>query len=342
MMRAARLRASFDQVTRSIPVSPWAGPAVLTPVDITGLWSGPYPMSRGEAMAVPAVSGARNRLVSTITRMPLRAERGGQPLPVQPIWIGRADGTQAAALRMAGTVDDLLFHGESLWLAERDADNQVIRATHCPYDQWTLDDDGYITVDEERVPSSRAIHIPGLHEGILTFGATTIRGASRTMSAAVDVAEHPLRAELHDTGDYPMTREEQRAIVADAREAMASAGGVLFTTPGLETRLHQVDPGAMMVAGRESFAVDVARLIGIPGAVIDAYSQGSTMTYTTVQDVLTHFLHLGATLYMTPITARLSLDDVSPRGTEIRFNLDDVLGAAALTSPQPSEEKTDA
>ena len=66
------------------------------------------------------------------------------------------------------------------------------------------------------------------------------------------------------------------------------------------------------------------------------------MTYTTVQDVLAHFLHLGATLYMTPITARLSLDDVSPRGTEIRFNLDDVLGAAALTSPQPSEEKTDA
>lgn len=338
MSRAARLRATFERVERTMPINPWAGPAVLTPIDITGLYDGPIAMTRGEAMAVPAVAGARNRLVSTITRMPLRAERDSEPLAVQPIWIGRADGNQSAALRMAGTIDDLLFYGESLWLAERDSEAQIIRATHCPYEEWSLDLDGYITVNEERIPSSRAIHIPGLHEGILSFGRTTIRGASRTMHAAVDVAEHPLRAEIHDTGDYPMTRDEQRELVAAAREAMASAGGVLFTTPGLETRLHQVDPGAMMVAGRESFAVDIARLVGIPSAVIDAHSQGSTMTYTTVQDVLAHFLHLGATLYMTPISARLSLDDISPRGTEIRFDLDDVLGATAFTEPQPQEE----
>lgn len=314
--------------------SPWADNSHLERITLDELYPGlaGLPVTRAEAMRVPAVARARHLIAGTLARVPLEAWRAGERLAEQPTWIYRSDGTQSPAQRTASTVDDLIFHGESLWLAERDREGQVTRATHVPFDAWAVDADGYITVREERVPGPAAIHIPGLHEGICTFAADTIRGASSTMAAAVDTAQHPMRLELHDTGDYPMPRDERRELIAEARAAMASGAGVIYTSPGLESKMHSTDAGALLVDGRESFAVDVARHIGVPSAMVDAHSRGATMTYQNATDALQAFLHLGLTLYMTPITARLSLDDVAPRGTEIRFDVDGVLGATALAT----------
>ena len=340
-MRADRLRASFESVSRTLPLSPWAGPAVLTPVDVSALigsWGAV--LTRAEAMSVPAVAAARHRIVGTIARMPLQAERDGAPLDEQPTWIYAADTQQSPGERMRGTADDLLFHGEALWMAYRGASGDLLRVAHVPRDRWAAGADGRWLIDDEELPADAGIYFTGPHSGILSFGAATIRGASRTLAAAVDVAEHPMRLELHDTGDYPMTHDEQRDLVSGARAAMADSGGVIYSSPGVEARLHPVDVGAMLVDGRESFAVDIARLVGIPGAMIDAHSRGATMTYSTTADVLAAFLHLGLTLYMQPITDRLSQDDICPRGMEVRFNLDSVLGAAALTQPQkPATEQ---
>lgn len=314
--------------------SPWVDNSHLERVTWTELYSSPLAMTRAEAMTVPAVARARHLNVNTIARMPLAAYRAGEPLADQPAWTYRTDGYQSPLHRLAGTVDDLIFHGEALWIAERDREGNITRATHCPWSKWDTNDDGVIEVNGAELTAAQAIHIPGLHEGILTFGTAAIRGAAETLAAAVDTAAHPFRLELHDTGDYPMTRDESQALVADARQAMTEGSGVIYTTPGLEAKLHAVSSDQLLVAGRESFAVDVARLIGLPSAMIDAHSNGATMTYSTTADVVQSFLHLGLTLYMSPITARLSLDDVAPRGTEIRFDTATVLGIEALTSPE--------
>ena len=320
--------------------SPWSDNDHLNTITWNELYPGaPLPLTRAEAMAVPAVARARHMIAGTIARFPLVSYRYGEPLDDQPAWQYRADGTQSPHARLLATVDDLIFFGESLWLAERDTEGGILRAGHCPFDRWSTDADGYLTVDDQRIPGSRAIHIPGAHEGILTFGRAAIRGAAETLAASVDAAMHPFRLELHDTGDYPLTRDEARALVSDARQALTDGSGVVYTTPGIEAQLHQINADEARVAGRESFAVDVARLIGVPSAIIDAHSNGATMTYSTTLDVIQSFLHLGLTLYMDPITARLSLDDVAPRGTEIRFESDTVLGIESLT-PTPDREPT--
>lgn len=320
--------------------SPWADSSGLEAIVWDELYPGAagLPVTRAEAMAVPAVAAARHRLAGTIARFPLRAYRAGEPLEDQPVWTYRADSVQSPAHRLAWTVDDLIFHGRALWAVERDREAQVVRATHVPQDRWSIDPDtGGVLLDLEPMPPGTAVLIDGLHEGICTFGADSIRGAAGIRDAAVDTARHPMRLEMHDTGDYPMTRAEQRELVADAKNAMRETGGVIYTSPGVEAKLHPVSADQLLVAGRESFAVDIARLIGVPAAIIDAYSNGATMTYSTTQDVIAAFLHLGLTLYMTPITARLSLDDVAPRGTEIRFEADAVLGIEALTTPPVRE-----
>lgn len=340
---ALALRQNTEAIGRSLELgSPWASDH-LTRITWTELYGLEAPvMTRGEAMRVPAVAAARHRIVTAIAGTPLAAYRDGQRLDEQPVWITRADTTQSAVMRLAYTADDLIFHGESLWTVERDSEGWPRIVAHVPYSDWSLDDDGYITILERRQQPSAVIHIPGLHEGILGYGTTTIRGAAATLTAAVDTARHPFRLELHDTGDYPLTRDEQRELVADARAALADGAGVVYTSPGLEARLHAYAADALLVDGRESFAVDVARLVGIPGAMIDAHSRGATMTYTTTRDVIEAFLHLGLTTYMQPIAARLSLDDVAPRGTEIRFDTAAVLGADALVDPaaRPAAETT--
>lgn len=344
MTKAADLIRTVDAIRTALATpSPWADDTALHTITWDELYPGMagVPLTRAEAMQVPAMARARHLITGTLARTPLEAWRDGAPLEQQPIWTYRADGRQSAAARIVGTVDDLLFHGESLWLADRNTEGEVVRATHVPWADWSTDADGYITVNLDRVPEGRAIHIPGIHEGVLSFGAAAIRGANRTLAAAVDVAEHPMRLELHDTGDYPMLDSDARALVGQARAAMADGSGVIYTTPGIESKLHAVDTGALLVDGRESFAVDIARLVGIPSAMVDAHSRGATMTYSTTADVIESFLHLGLTLYMTPITARLSMDDVAPRGTEIRFAVGAVLGPAALVRPdsQPTTEQ---
>ena len=338
---ALKLREDVDRVRLELG-SPWAD-GQLAAVAWAELYpTDNLPITRGEAMRVPAVAAARHRIVTGIATMPLAAYRDGQRLDDQPVWTYRADTTQSPALRLAYTADDLLFHGESLWLVDRDSEGWPIRAAHVPFDVWGQDDAGHYLIDDQRIPDGRALHIPGLHEGLLSFGSPAIRGAHALLDAAVDTAKHPFRLELHDTGEYPMTDDEARALVADARAALADGYGVVYTTPGLESKLHSYDTGALLVDGRESFAVDVARLAGIPAAMIDAHSRGATMTYQTTRDVIEAFLHLGLPAYMLPITARLSSDDIAPRGTEIRFDTAAILTPEALVNPAaaPSREPT--
>lgn len=335
---------STDVGSRSV-VTPYDPPDQLERFTYDQLFDAvaDFPITRAEAMRVPAVARARHMITTTIARADLLVyDRAGALLDPQPTWTRRTDQRQPRAHRIAWTVDDLIFHGESLWLAERDNEAHPLRVEHVPHHRWEHTDTGGITVDGQPVtPASRLVHIGGMHEGILTFGAAAIRGAAAMLDAAVDTARRPFRLELHDTGEYPMTRAEIRELIADARAAMLDNAGVVYTAPSLEARLHQISTDSLLVAGRESFAVDVARLIGVPSAMVDAHSTGATMTYTNVEQVIRSFLHLGLVTYMLPITARLSLDDITPAGQTVRFDLDDLLAVEQLTGPAADPTPTE-
>ena len=95
-----------------------------------GMWR---PMTRDQAMRVPAVARARHLIAGTIGSLPLRAYRSDALVDPQPYWCYGTDGqlgdvTRSDAIRwglsvqspwwrLLWTVDDHLFHGESLWLA---------------------------------------------------------------------------------------------------------------------------------------------------------------------------------------------------------------------------------
>lgn len=305
----------------------------------------PVPLTRASALRIPAVARARHLLAGTVARLPLVALRRDQVLPPeqQPGWLYASDGQlgtygtsealgltggQSVWSRMLGTVDDFLFYGGSLWLTtQRDATGRPARMVRLPFDRWYVDDAGaYVDADYHPLEVDQAdlVYLPGPHEGILCFGAATLRQALTLEATAADIAQHPLRLELHQTTDSPMTDGQIYEMVAAARRAMTETGGVLYTNSAMETKDHLVSSGDLLVAARNAVAVDVSRHAGIPASMLDASGAGASLTYETAQTKNLEFVDYGISLYSSAVQARLSMDDILPIGQRVAFDLGDL------------------
>lgn len=329
-------------------------------MDLFGLMD-PAPITRDEAMAVPAVARARHLIVATIGRLPLEALVGDVRVDPTPSWMTATDGQlgevterdrmrlglytpQSPWSRMLATADDLLFFGWALWLKTSQGSRDPatgrrfpLRMAHVPYGSWDVDQDGRI-IDPDGQPFAEdaAVLFQGMHEGILTFGRRSIRGAGRLEASAADRAERPLRFELHQTTDIELTKEERAELVGAARQALSTNDGILFTNSAVETKAHNMNgsaDGDLVIGGRNASAVDVARVMNIPAAMIDATTEGSSLEYQTTETRNQQWLDYGLSAYMDPITSRLSMDDVMPRGQRSAFDTSSLTTTLAPTGP---------
>lgn len=330
--------------------SPWAEPNSLDslpPLIVSDMWpeSESAPVTRAEAMSVPAVARCRNLICGTVARLPLYAERGGEKIS-PPIWLDRSDGEMSPYLRMLLTVDDLLFYGASLWRVKRGADTAVIDARRVPFDRWNIEHDGAISIDARPVASDEVVFMPGSHEGILRTGAAAIRHARTLLDAVAKAAQTPApQIELHQTNDAPLPREraeEIRQTWIDARRG--KNGGVAFTTSGIEVINHGAPIPEVLNEGRNAAAIDIARICGVPAPMIDASISGSSLSYTNTGSRMAELITFGLSPTMAAIAARLGMDDVSPRGTRIVFDTTETLAPVtnfAVPDDQPTPNNGD-
>lgn len=300
-----------------------------------------FPLSRAAAMRVPAMARARNLNTGAIAALPLQALRADTPTDVQPYWTYGTDGQtgdltrdqmiawgltpQSPYHRTLWTVDDLLFRGESMWIiTARLAGGAPSRMLRLPFDVWEVQPDGTVTDPDSRpFPVEDLVWFPGANEGVLSYGATSLKIAADLEINAGDVARHPLRLEAHQTSAAELTASERAAIVAEIKAAMRQNDGVLFTNSAIELREHRVDSDALQLGARNASSLDVARLANMPALMIDATAQGASLEYQTATGRNQEWLDHGLALYMDPIEARLSMDDVSPAGSRIAFNTSD-------------------
>lgn len=290
------------------------------------------PLNRSAAMAIPAVARNRHLVAGTIGRLPLEVWRGGDLLPDQPTWTYRTEHGLPPFHRMLWTVDDLIFHGWSLWVVRRGADGLILEAARIAIERWKFARGGVITVDGREVPGDQVILIPGPHEGILNFGRDALVQAIDLAKAAGKAAKNPnAYVDLHYTGDRPMDDTEVDALISRwAAARRGDNGGVAFTSKWVEAKEMGAASEHLLVEGRNAAAVDVARLISVPASMADATNAQASLTYETSQGRNAEFIDYGLALYMEPIRARLSMDDVVPRGQSVRFD------TSELRDPAPS------
>lgn len=313
--------------------SPWSD-GNLTPVlakEILGVVAPPA-LTREVAMSVPAVARCRHLIVSSLASMPLRALDKNGLLAEQPRWLSATNGLLPPQHRVGAMVDDLLFHGGSLLAVERGYGGAILDAVRVLPEEWSIDADGRILVRGSEVDADSVVYVPGLHEGILSFGRDSIRTAKELERAlAQRLSARLALVELHQTTDDELEDDEIDALLDGYIAARQDArGAVMYTPTGIDVRVHGESPiGDGMVDVRNLSAVDIARLVGVPASMIDATGVAASLTYETTEGRnLQYYEQLS--LYTTAIEARLSMDDVTPRGTRIRFDRGNV-GPIATT-----------
>lgn len=319
------------------------------------------PVSRAAGMSVPAVARARHLTAGTAAGLPLRAYRLDVEITPGPYWLQGTDGQlgtltadecdrlaiepESPYQRMLWTIDDLVFYGESLWLITdvNPADGRPWRMVRLPWDSWDRiyreETARYEFVDASGAPiGHNCIYIPGPHEGILNFGQSTIRGAIQLETSALDIARRPFRIELHQTTDATLTGPERAELINQTRQALIDNNGILYTNAAVETKTHPIDSNELLIAGRNASALDIARDVSIPAAMIDATTAGASLEYATLTGRNDQWLDYGLALYLDAVNARLSMDDVVPAGQRVAFDTSSLTSLDRPDAGNPTED----
>lgn len=314
--------------------SPWTEGQLKSVVWADLLDTDTLPVTRAEAMSVPSVVKARRLLVSHLAGVPLFAMRGAAVLPAaeQPTFLYRTSGASTPWHRMAWTIDDLLFYGWSLWAVQRGTDRTILDAVRVAPEWWSINQDNDIEVNGNTVDPDTVVLFPGPTEGLLEFAATTIRAARNIEQSWAGRVRNPVPiTELHQTTDDALEPEEITALLDTYTAARRDPNGaVVYTPPDIELKVHGEQASSYLVEARNAVRLDVANMTGLPAEALDGSLSTASLTYTTQEGTKTEITDALREWYE-PIEARLSQDDVVPRGQRVRFDRTDL--AAPVPSP---------
>lgn len=339
--RASKLQQHAHQLGIGSPYSKAAQP--LPQMIVTDLLDEDtrqnLPMTRDTAISIPAVSKARNLLVSTIAGFPLRALKGAEVLDAQPSFLYRSDTPVSPYERMLWTVDDAIFYGVALWKVTRgqrtsDGLAPILDAEWVPFGDWWIDPERGIVVDDEPARRGEVILFNFPFEGLLGVGRATLEGARSIEAAWVDRARNPVPVmELHLEDDQLTQAEvdDYRREWAKARRAKDGAIGV--TPPSMTLKTHGELKPELYTEGRNAIRTDVGSHLNVRASMLDGTTGVDSLTYTTKDGERNLFYELDLPFWTGTIEHRLSLDDVVPRGTRIRFDKYELYNQPAPTGP---------
>lgn len=348
---AAVAGTTTTDVARLPYVSPFSPESDLNRLvwqDVFGDTPGAVVNSRASAMRIPAVARGRNLICSTIARFPFKLFTADAEKPPAP-WMTHTNDGSSWQLRNAWTVDDLLFYGWSLWQWTRGAESdggRPLSGGRVPMGSWRVTDDNRLEVNGELVPAGRErdfMLIPGLHEGLLSFAVDTLSDARALYAVVRDRIENPIPGiDLHQTGGDKLTPTERDELVMDwvsSRQSASKRRGVGYTNEFIEAKvLGGTIDGQLLIEARNAAALDLARAIGIHGGMIDATTPKASLNYETTSGRNGEFLDFDLALYMTPMTARLSLDDVTARGDRVALDVGDFISVPQTPTGPATED----
>lgn len=311
--------------------SPWSTGTLTTIVwaDVIGDAAADFlPIDRALALSVPACARAVGIVTGALSRLPLQAFRGTEEIDT-PTWAYSTAGQLHPGQRMRHTVEDLILAGWSLWKRTNGADRTITAMDWLPPHLWMFDSEGRICDDVgQPFEADEVCLFEGPHDGILSTGKRTLRGAISIERAWTKAAKNPTPTTLiHAVDDTPRTDAEVKQLLTDWRTARSDPEGAVAYLPAslaLETPGQAVD-AEVLEGARNAAAVDIARLVGLPSVSIDAGPPLSSLTYTNVQAVSgVQAPLIGLQAYADAISWRLSMDDITPRGTRIVLDAEGV------------------
>lgn len=314
-----------------------------------GIYFSHQTATREQAMSCPALARARNIICSTIGSLPLEAYSkftGAHIEPTQSIWQPDARITGSAVY--AWLAEDILFYGvgygvvlESYSSSDgsrvrqwtRVAPNRVIPKLN----QTSTEIIGY-ELDGVLTPAfgvGSIMRFDGLDEGVLSRAGRTIRAALELEKAAELYAKEPVPTMVLKSNGTNLTGERITKLLESWKTAR-STRATAFLNADVELQALGFDPEKLQLnQARQYVALEIARATGIPAYFISA--ETTSMTYSNSVAERKSLIDFSLRPILTAIEQRLTMPDVTPYGTEIRFSVDDFLRGSALERAQVYE-----
>lgn len=312
--------------------------ATGVPVAVSGI--AVRPVDRKTALSLDTVRRGVNLIAVTVAALPW--QRIGPDGKEQPLgWLEQPEANRSRFHTFKDTLYDLQFDNVAYWrILRRDASGQPAPGGVEYVSLDRIRDNrkagGYFTIDGRPVISlANIIGFEGWHQdGILVDGARTIRIALALEAAAARYADSPQSStDLVNDSTYDMDDEEIDELIAEYKRTR-NAEGVGYIGKGLRVeRNGWTSKELQLVEGRQWSATKVANLIGVPADAIAGAQAlaGGSLTYSTTAQEARKLIDYGLVGPLNSLESRLSMTDlqgqawtnqVTPRGTLIRANLD--------------------
>jgi|SRR5215831_19504240 len=316
------------------PRYPSGTPLELAQIDWLPFASG---LSRMQAITIPAVMAARNLICGTVCQLELYRYRSDVRLDPGYL-LTKPDPSTAITQTLSGTVDDLLFYGHAYWrVLERDSTGLPTRARWTPVIDVTVNSEStggsYVELESFKVagvdgivPVEDMIRFDGYAPALLVYGGPVLFAALELEQAAQRLAAVELPAGTLTNEGSELGEQEAADLVQNFQEARRS-NGIAFLQGVTYSRENMAPADLQLIEARNRVDSDVARLTGVPVAMLAASPSGnsSAMLYQNLAQQK-------ATLVTTAVAPHLrviekTLSDILPRGQSCAFDVQTYLRA---------------
>jgi HK97 family phage portal protein len=186
------------------------------------------------------------------------------------------------------------------------------------------DEVDYYSINGIRVPDSGVgslVTFQSLLPGVLETGGRTIQAALDIQKAASVAAATPMATGFIKNSGADLPEAQIQGLLASWKAARASRS-TAYLTSTLDYQTVGYSPKEMMYNEASQYlATEIARLMNVPAYYISA-DMNNSMTYQNIIDGRKEFVAYSLQPFISAIENRLSMDDVTRRGNQVRFALD--------------------
>lgn len=296
------------------------------------------PVSRAEAMRVPAVKDARDLICNTLGRLPMgmydteRVARTSNLLTQPEANIPRS-------VTMTRTYEDLLLDGVAWWkVVKRDWQGYPDKIERCLSGTVSQDADGVIWHDGKRVNPADMIQFLSPTDPLLVAGARAIRTLMQLDRTAAMYAENPQPLELFTPAEGADPADDDDIVdMLTAYKAVRQNSSVGYIPAALKhNTIPLMSAREMQLADARNHAVlEIARLVSL-----DPYYLGlpvASRPYVNAETSRQDLIDFTFGGYMQAFEDRLSMGDVTKRGYYVKTNLDAFLRSDTKTRMETYE-----
>lgn len=310
-------------------------------------------VGRAEALSVDPVLRARN-LICSIATLPLiqyDADWNRERLPL----LEQIDPDVPNVVTLSQTAEDLLFEGISWWrIIAWDSADYPVYATHLDHSSVSLQPpgghspaylpggydprDAAIYYDGEPIPAKRVIRFDSPNPGLLKAAGRSIRRAILLDTTSALYADNPRPMDYFSPseGADPADDDTVRQVL-DEWAAFRKARATGYVPAGLQyNSIDTPTPAELQIVELQKQAyLGIANATGLDpedlgvSTTSRTYQNGTDRRQDRINDTLSP--------YMSAITDRLSMPDVTRRGRTVRHDLSGYLRADPLTRWQTYE-----